>query len=140
MMDFLTFRIGEHLLAVAAAEVEEVARQPCVTAVPRAPAGVTGLVNLRGRLATAVHLAALPPRESADTYIFFRKGETFFGLCVDRAEGVVTLSGDVVPLPAGVSAAWRRQFSGLLHGPGGVFHVFDVEKFLQSFTARSLPA
>ncbi|HLL08783.1 MAG TPA: chemotaxis protein CheW, partial [Nocardioidaceae bacterium] len=49
-----TFIVGDLLLGLPVEEVSEVVRAEVLTPVPLAPSGVLGLLNLRGRIVTAV--------------------------------------------------------------------------------------
>lgn len=53
---FCTFWLDGQLFGIAVEAVREVVRDQPVTPVPRAPAAVRGLVNLRGRIVAAVDL------------------------------------------------------------------------------------
>ena len=64
--EYVTVRIGDQLLGVEVKQIREVFSPQDVTSVPRAPGEIAGLLNLRGRIVTAVdarHRLGLPPRE-----------------------------------------------------------------------------
>lgn len=58
-MQFCTFHVGELLLGIEVAQIQEVLRDTKVTPVPKTPAAVSGLINLRGQIVTAVDLRTL---------------------------------------------------------------------------------
>lgn len=58
-LQFCTFRVGELLLGIEVAQIQEVLRDTKVTPVPKTPAAVSGLINLRGQIVTAVDLRTL---------------------------------------------------------------------------------
>ena len=51
-----TFKLGSHLFGVDAQSVQEVIRYQEMTKVPMAPPAISGLINLRGQIVTAVDL------------------------------------------------------------------------------------
>jgi purine-binding chemotaxis protein CheW len=51
-----TFKLGGHLFGVDAQSVQEVIRYQEMTKVPMAPPAISGLINLRGQIVTAVDL------------------------------------------------------------------------------------
>ncbi|MCG6961634.1 MAG: chemotaxis protein CheW [Acidobacteria bacterium] len=56
LRQLVTFRVGRHLLGVDIEEVQEVLTAHDISAVPLAPQEVEGLLNLRGRIVTAIDL------------------------------------------------------------------------------------
>ncbi|MDZ4850469.1 MAG: chemotaxis protein CheW [Pirellulaceae bacterium] len=61
-----TFYLDGHLFGVDARTVQEVIRYQEMTRVPKAPPSVSGLINLRGQIVTAIDLRTrlgLKPRE-----------------------------------------------------------------------------
>ncbi len=60
---FVHFRVDGDTLAVSLGEIREVARVSRVTPVPRAPAMLRGVANIRGRIVTLIDLDVLYARE-----------------------------------------------------------------------------
>ena len=62
---FCSFRLGDLLMGIEVERVQEVLRFHGATPVPMSPPTISGLINLRGQIITAVDLrsrASLPPR------------------------------------------------------------------------------
>ena len=55
-LDYVTIRVGEQLLGLPISRVQDVFIANRITIVPRAPDEIVGLINLRGRIVTAVCL------------------------------------------------------------------------------------
>ena len=55
-VSYCTFDLGDERLGIEVGAVREILRDQAVTRVPLAPAAVTGLVNLRGRIVSAIDL------------------------------------------------------------------------------------
>ncbi len=89
-----TFRVGELVLGVEVTRVQEVLRHQEMTPVPLAPGVVSGLINLRGQIVTALDMRqrlGVGPRPA---------GELPMNVVVRHDEGVVSMLvdeiGDVV--------------------------------------------
>lgn len=107
-----TFRVDEVLYGVDVDRVQEVTKALPVTTVPQAPAGVTGLVNLRGQVVTVVdlrHRLGLPARsdDAGGYHVVLRSEGAALSLLVDAVEGfeevpedAFTERPDTVPGPA----------------------------------------
>lgn len=113
-----TFQVGGLLLGLDVSAVQEVLADQVVTPVPLAPAGVLGLVNLRGQLVTAVdarHRLGLDPRGADEPCVHFiiRSDDDVVSLVVDRATEVVDVDeGAYEEVPALVDEAIRTLVTG----------------------------
>jgi len=56
--DYVTFTVGEQLFGVPVLEVQDVFKPQAITRVPLAPAEIAGVLNLRGRIVTAIDVRA----------------------------------------------------------------------------------
>ena len=99
---YCTFWLGNGLFAAEASLVKEVAVVPFVTPIPQAPGAVCGYVNLRGHIVFVLDMNYLFYRSSTqignDTrLVVFRShlGDPF-GILVDRIDGIVELSDDLI--------------------------------------------
>ena len=89
-MLFLKFRIGSESYALDTTQIAEVLPLLQITRVPRAPVGVAGLINYRGRFVPVVDLSELmlgePARPHISTrLILVRYGEHLLGLIAEQA-------------------------------------------------------
>ncbi len=90
-----TFWIDETLFGVDVSQVQEVVRDMAETPVPLAHPAIRALINLRGQVVTVVELRAclgLPVPEQKAIYVVLRYQGDFFGLRVDRMNGVIEVS------------------------------------------------
>ena len=100
---YATFLLDGLLGGVAVQQVQEVIRYQPMTRVPRAPAVVEGLINLRGQIVTAIDLRTRLglPRRLAD--------QLPMNVVVSQPDGVVSLLvdaiGDVVEVEAALFEA-----------------------------------
>ncbi|MFM7206826.1 MAG: chemotaxis protein CheW [Planctomycetaceae bacterium] len=132
-----TFRVGDACFAVPADAVVEVLRGGRLTRVPLAPAGVLGLVHLRGRIVPVVDPAGLlgvdrPPPARA-THLVIALEDDWYGLVIDEMLDVIEIAADEVQQAA---AAGSDQAGGPLTGvvaaPGRLVHLLDPERMIHS--------
>ncbi|NDY41834.1 chemotaxis protein CheW [Dissulfurirhabdus thermomarina] len=96
---FVTFHFGRHLFGLPIDEVIEINRALEITPVPLGPPYVAGVVNLRGQILTAIHLARRVGLADAEE----ERGTYNNVIIGDRDEPVSLLVeeiGDVMSIPA----------------------------------------
>jgi purine-binding chemotaxis protein CheW len=118
--DILAFRLDGRLFGLEAASVQDVFHPKDLTEVPLADPDILGVLNLRGRIVTALCLrrrlglpdrtpGAPPPRAIGVEL----QGDAY-GLVVDAVEGVLKLdTAEMLPPPQNLSASWKRTVAGL---------------------------
>jgi purine-binding chemotaxis protein CheW len=87
---YCTFLLDGHMFGIPVGTVQEVLRRQDMTPVPLASAEVTGLLNLRGQIVTAIDLRArlgLPERTEHDNAV---------NVVVRTSDGVVSLLIDAI--------------------------------------------
>jgi purine-binding chemotaxis protein CheW len=134
---FCTFYLDKHLFGVELKSVQEVIRSLDVTRVPLAPGVVSGLINLRGQIVTAVDLRRrleLEPRAA---------GLPAMNVVVGSEDGAVSLLvdeiGDVVEVeetsferpPETLRGAVREVITGVHKLNERLLLVLDTEKACQ---------
>ena len=136
MSDVVAIRIGNQDFGVPVMQVRDVLRHQHVTPVPLAPRAIAGLLNLRGRIVTAIDLRTrlgLAPQaatsETADVVV--ENGGEVYALVVD---GV----GDVMPVderqfetvPPGLDPQWRAVASAVYPTSAGLVVLLDIARLL----------
>ncbi len=91
---YCSFRLGDLLMGIEVERVQEVLRFHGATPVPMAPPAISGLINLRGQIITAVDLrsrAALPPRidDNEAMNIVLSEGSGNLSFVVDMVGDVI---------------------------------------------------
>lgn len=131
---FCTFYLGKLLFGVELKGVQEVIRSLEMTKVPLAPRVVSGLINLRGQIVTAVNLRRRLELEPAPP------GTPAMNVVVRSVDGAVSLLvdeiGDVVeveettfePPPETLRPSLRNIILGIHKLKGRLLHVLDIEK------------
>jgi purine-binding chemotaxis protein CheW len=109
-------------------------RAVSIAPLPRSPAIVEGVINVRGTLVPVLDIRkrfGLPASEVAPSnhLILAEAGGRKVALRVDRAHELVTVdSRDIVPADA--SIAGEGVVSGMARLPDGVLVIHDLERFL----------
>ena len=114
-----TFVVGGLLFGVPVAQVQEVLRHQEMTPVPLAPPEVSGLINLRGQIVTALDMRqrlGMAPR-SADTpptNLILRAQQRVVSLLVDEIGDVVEVdASSFEPPPDTLPQASRALIDGV---------------------------
>jgi purine-binding chemotaxis protein CheW len=137
-----TFRVGDHRLAVPADAVAEVLSARPVARVPLAPAGVLGLVHLRGRIvpildpAVRLGIAAAADRPAAAHVVLRAADDAWCGLNVDEMLDVIDIPPAAVEHPA--AADPDAPLAGVFAAATGLVHVLDFRRMIH-LPQRSRP-
>jgi purine-binding chemotaxis protein CheW len=89
-----------------------------ITNVPQSPPGIIGVLNLRGRIVTALDtrqiLGFQPAQEAPTIAIGVERAGELFGLGVDRMGDVLTsVSSEREAPPANLDRRWREIVTGV---------------------------
>src|SRR5437870_13646015 len=89
-LEILVFEVGGQRYGLPAAEVREILRAVAIVPLPRAPAIIEGIINIRGTVVPVLDLRTrfrLPakPVEPADHLVVAWAGERLVAVRVDRA-------------------------------------------------------
>ena len=134
--DFVTVFVGETMFGLAIDRVHDVFIPAGVTPVPLAPPEIVGLLNLRGRVVTALCLRrrlSMGPRvgEGAQMAIGLEQGGETFALIVDGVGEVLKLGADThEPVPINLDARWRDLTLGVHRLDGRLLVILDVDALL----------
>ncbi len=134
--DFVTVFVGETMFGLAIDRVHDVFIPAGVTPVPMAPPEIVGLLNLRGRVVTALCLRrrlsmAERTGEGSRMAIGLEQGGETFALIVDGVGEVLKLGADThEPVPINLDARWRDLALGVHRLEGRLLVVLDVDALL----------
>jgi purine-binding chemotaxis protein CheW len=133
---FCTFHVGDLYLGIEVLDVQEVIRRQEMTRVPLAPAAVSGLINLRGQIVTAIdlrHRLRLPPRAegSRPMNVVIRTGDGAVSLLVDDIGDVIEPSPDSFePTSEAVSEAAQGLIRGVYKLSDRLMLILDIDRAL----------
>lgn len=134
--DFVTVFVGQTMFGLAIDRVHDVFVPSGVTPVPLAPPEIVGLLNLRGRVVTALCLRrrlGLPGREpgAKEMAIGLEQGGETFALVVDGVGEVLKLGPDThEPVPINLDMRWRGLSTGVHRLDGRLLVILDVDALL----------
>ena len=132
----VTFTLDRLHFGVEVSHVQEVIRYQTMTRVPRAPAVVEGLINLRGQIVTAVDMRArvgLGKRDGSrlPMNVVIRSTDGVASLLVDEIGEVVEVdAAQLEPAPLSVSDRIRDVIGGVYKLHGMLLLELDVERAL----------
>lgn len=136
-IEYVTATIGGQLFGLPIARVLDVFIPERITRVPLAPPEVAGVLNLRGRIVTAVDMRRrldLPARGPEDKCMAIgieRDGE-FYGLLVDQVGEVMKLpASSCEAVPVNLDSRWARLAMGVHRLEGRLLVALDVDRSLE---------
>ena len=143
--DFVTVLVGETMFGLPIGRVHDVFIPAGITPVPLSPPEIVGLLNLRGRVVTAICLRrrlGLPATEGAERMaIGLEQGGETFALVVDGVGEVLKLGADThEPVPINLDAGWRDLARGVHRLDGRLLVVLDVDALLDLGSERAATA
>jgi len=137
---FLTFVLGNETYGVDILRVQEIRGWAAVTKIPRAPAHVLGVLNLRGSIVPIVDLRMRFALERAEytaitviivVSVNFAAGRRDFGVVVDGVSDVVDVnSAEVKPAPDLGSRATTEYIRGLVPVTDRMVVLLDIDRLI----------
>ncbi len=136
--DFVTIRLSGQLCGIPVLEVHDVLSEQAITVVPLAPPAVAGVLNLRGRIVTAINLRKrLGLDEKADgsegekmSIVVEYDGEPY-SLLIDAVGDVMSFPEDSFERnPVTLDPRWQEVSEGIFRMEGELLVILDVEKLL----------
>ena len=136
--DFVTVTVGSQLFGIDVNDVQDVFAVQALTRVPLAPPEIGGVLNLRGRIVTAIDIRqrlGLGPRSDALGLmaVGIERGGESYGLIIDQVGEVLTLKADSFDRnPENLDPKWRAVSKGIYRLEDSLLVVIDVD-LLMSF-------
>jgi len=131
---FSTFFVADLFFGVDVLRVQEVLRDQPMTRVPRAPAAVEGLINLRGQIVTAIDLRrrlGLPPRagDKVPMNVVLRTADGPVSLLVDEIGDVLDVDEAACERPPGnLDPVARDLIRGVYKLKDRLLLILDAER------------
>jgi purine-binding chemotaxis protein CheW len=133
--DYVTVMAADQIFGIPIGSVHDVFVASTVTRVPLAPREIVGLMNLRGRVITALCLRRRlglpdPPVRREMAVGLEHRGE-YYGLFVDRAGEVMRLTADArEPNPVHMDPQWASVSRGVHRLDRQLLIILDVDAVL----------
>lgn len=138
--EYVTAMVGGQMFGLPLARVQDVFMPERLTRVPLASPDVAGVLNLRGRIVTAIDMRSrlgLPKREQGSPMMAVGvdlRGESY-GLLIDSIGDVLKVANDSFDVnPVNMDAALARVSAGIHRLEGHLMVILDVEKVLDMGT------
>jgi purine-binding chemotaxis protein CheW len=134
--ELIAFRIGEQVFCVDIMAVREIRGWTPATPLPRAPAYMRGVINLRGAVLPIVDLGSrlgLQTTEATARHVIMvvHLGGRTVGLLVDAVSDIVTITDDVVqPTPDIASDQVKTFVKGLFALDGKMVSLIALDRVL----------
>ncbi len=140
----LIFMLGRQRFALPVGVVREVVRAVAIAVLPRAPAIVEGVINVRGAIVPVLDIRSrfrLPPEplHPDQHLILARAGARLVALRVDRATDFVTVEPSAIETGAR-AVPGVEHVAGIARLPDGVLVISDLHAFLALDEAAQLDA
>jgi purine-binding chemotaxis protein CheW len=139
---YLTFRLGEEVFALDIAQVREVLDYTAITRVPRMPAFMRGVINLRGSVVPVVDLrlkfGMSATERTLNTCIIIAEvaigGErTLLGALADSVQEVIDLDPGQIEPPPRLGTSIQAQFiRGMGKRDENFVIILDVDRVFSS--------
>ena len=133
--EYVTVTVGTQLFGLPIARVQDVFVLSQITRVPLAPDDIAGVINLRGRIVTAIdlrrRLGLASDSGRTQMAVGIESDGESYGLAIDAVAEVLTLDVETAePVPVNLDDRLRRVASGVHRLEHGLLVVLDVDKLL----------
>ena len=135
-IEYVTVMVGDQMFGLPIDRVHDVFIASALTDVPLAPREIVGLLNLRGRVVTAMCLRrrlGLPDRdeEGRNMAVGLEHQSESYGLLVDQVGEVMKLSADThEPSPVHMDPRWVKLSRGVHRLDDKLLIILDVDAVL----------
>jgi purine-binding chemotaxis protein CheW len=142
---FCTFQVGDLYMGIEVSNVHEVIRWQAMTPVPLAAPAVSGLINLRGQIVTAIDLRSrlrLAPRPEGrqPVNVVIRTSDGAVSLLVDEIGDVIEPSADSFePISETVDKAAQGLIRGVYKLRDRLMLILDVDRAINLESAVESP-
>jgi len=137
--EFLTIKIDGQMFGIPILQVQDVLGEIKVTRIPLAPPQVSGSLNLRGRIVTAIDvrkclgLTVLEEDTNRKMSVVVMHDDELYSLIIDNVGDVLTLQDkDFEQNPATLDLIWKSVSLGVYRLDGQILVILDVPKLLLS--------
>jgi len=137
--EFLTIKIDGQMFGIPILQVQDVLGEIKVTRIPLAPPQVSGSLNLRGRIVTAIDvrkclgLNVLEEDTNRKMSVVVMHDDELYSLIIDNVGDVLTLQDkDFEQNPATLDLIWKSVSLGVYRLDGQILVILDVPKLLLS--------
>ncbi len=134
--EFLTIFIDNQMFGIPVLQIQDVLGEQKVTKIPLASSEISGALNLRGRIVTAINVRVklgLPdlPKDKKRMSVVVEHENELYSLTIDKVGDVLSLENKYFEQhPATLDKIWKDISSGIYRLDGQLLVVLDVPKLL----------
>jgi len=145
---YLTFKLEAEEYGLEILKVQEIIKMMEITHIPRTPAYVKGVINLRGKVIPVINLRLKFEMNEIDNtektcVIVVQIGEDMvtMGIVVDEVSEVLDIAGDAIEPPPSMGSSVETQFIlAMAKAKGSVKILLDIDNVFSSAELTALTA
>jgi purine-binding chemotaxis protein CheW len=143
LRELISFRIGEQEFCVDIMSVREIRGWTQATPLPRTPAFVRGVINLRGAVLPIVDLGSrlgLATSEPTERHVIIvtRIEDQLVGLLVDAVCDIISITDDLIQATPDVASEMVHRFvRGILSMEGRMISLISLDRILPDREAEA---
>lgn len=135
ILQLVTFKLGDEEYGIDILKVQEINRMTEITAMPKSPFSVEGVINLRGKVIPVVNLRkkfGLSMKEiDSQSRIIVVDSESTVGLIVDSVSEVLRISSDTIEPPPPITGGTGSEYiMGIGKLEDRLIILLDIDKLL----------
>lgn len=132
-MQVVIFKLNEEQFAVETGKVQSINDAMEITKVPKAPAHIKGLINLRGNVISLLDINLLlgTPKqdEKQNNIIILEMEDELVGITVDQVDEVLDVEEELVEK---ISDGKKAYIEGVVNFKDRIVTLIDIDKLLSS--------
>ncbi|MGE3770098.1 MAG: chemotaxis protein CheW [Bdellovibrionales bacterium] len=132
--ELVSMVIAGQSFGIPVLQVQDVLQPQHITHVPLAPPEIAGVLNLRGRIVTAIDVRArlnLARADKKSMNVVVQHNNETYSLLVDKVGDVLSLpTKDFELPPPTMDACWREVAEGIYRLDGSLMIVLDIDRLL----------
>ena len=139
--DYLTIYLGEQMFGIPVLQVQDVLGPQNITKIPLARAEITGSLNLRGRIVTAIDVRKFlgidinGDEGRRPMSVVLEQGGELFSLQIERVGDVISLESDRLEQnPPTMDSRWKDVSTGIYRMEGRLLVILDVVKLIAAIS------
>ncbi len=140
-----TFRVGEDIYGVSIEKVREIINYSRVTAVPRAPSFIEGIINLRGQIIPVIDInkrfgLEATEKTAVSRIIVTQIGNNITGIIVDEVKEVRAYAEDLFSEPPAVIKGRKNTYieSVIRQSDGSMILILNINDILSKLEKEKL--
>jgi purine-binding chemotaxis protein CheW len=133
-MQVVIFKLGDEQFAVETAKVQSINDTMGITKVPKAPAHIKGLINLRGNIISLLDINLLVDIEKNEdgqnNIIILEMEDELVGITVDQVDEVLDIEEEIVEK---IDTDKRKSYiKGVINFKDRIVTLIDIDKLLSN--------